>query len=171
MSDKNEHDNRSVSAYHELLHAAREIIEESPVRLTLAEWLDKARHTVADVKDFSQLEFEKTRYYVQRDLQDMLQHARQSERELGDWLRIDLSLVEGRLLDLFTSVADPTRVELEELIADGFHSADYLSDEVTGPGRLQCVTCDELVLFDAPSVIPACKKCQGRVFRRPGTAG
>ena len=143
----------------------------SPLRLTLAQWLDKARHTAVDVKDFSQLELEKTRYYIERDLQDMLQHARESERDLADWLRIDLSLVEGRLLDLFTSVADPTRVELEEMIAAGFHSADYLADEVTGPGRLECVACGELQTFDQPSVIAACVKCRGVVFRRATVGG
>jgi len=146
----------------------REIIESSPVRLTLAEWLDKSRHTVDEVKAFSQVEFEKTRYYIQRDLQDMLQHAKQSERDLADWLRIDLSLVEGGLLELFASVADPTRVELDELIAAGFHSEDYLAEEVTGPGRLECVACGLLLEFDRPSTIPACTACNGTVFRRPG---
>ncbi|MDH3451224.1 MAG: zinc ribbon-containing protein [Gammaproteobacteria bacterium] len=168
MRRTNAQKHRSISAYNELLHAAREIIEASPVRLSLAEWLHKARDTVAGVKDFSQLEFEKTRYYIERDLQDMVQHARQSERDLADWLRIDLSLVEGGLLDLFASVADPTRVQLDEMIAAGFHSEDYLTDEVTGPGRLECVACGELLTFYRPSVIPACAKCNGQVFRRSG---
>lgn len=159
----------SIGAYSKLLHALRDIIDASPLRLTLAEWLYKARHTADDVKAFSQAEFENTRYYIQRDLQDMLQHAKESEKELADWLRIDLSLVEGGLLDLFTSVADPTRVELEEMIAAGFHSEDYLAGEVTGPGRLECVTCGELLAFDRPSAIPACPTCSGQTFRRPGT--
>jgi hypothetical protein len=76
--------------------------------------------------------------------------------------------VEGGLLDLFTSVADPTRVELDEMIAAGFHSEDYLADEVTGPGRLECVACGNVLEFDRPSTIPACTACDGKVFRRPG---
>jgi hypothetical protein len=168
MPFENGEKHRSVGAYSELLHAVREIIDSSPLRLTFAEWLDKARHTADDIKQFSQLEYEKTRYYIERDLQDMLQHARHSERDLADWLRMDLSLVEGGLLDLFTRVADPTRVALDELIAAGFHSEDYLADEVTGPGRLECVACGNLLEFDQPSTIPACTACDGKVFRRPG---
>ena len=64
MSHRDNEKHRSVGAYSELLHAVREIIDASPVRLTFAEWLDKARHTADDIKQFSQLEYEKTRYYI-----------------------------------------------------------------------------------------------------------
>ncbi len=163
--------NRLVGAYLEVLQHARKLADRREGMLPIGELLEKARHTAAEIRQFSHDELEKVQFYLRRDLQDMLAHARESEKELADWLRIDLALVEGRLLDMLETVADPTRVELNELLSAGFHGDDYEAGEISGPGVLRCAGCGETLALQEPVVIPRCPVCGAGTFRRPEPAG
>lgn len=160
-------DSRQVEGYRRMLERAATALRHavSGPLPTLKHLLDAARQTAVDLKELTHDEAERIAYYLRRDLQDAAQHTRQSERELADWLRFDVELIEERMLDFFAPLADHTRVELERLALQARHRGWHTGD-VTAPGTLYCEVCGEEIHFHKPGHIPPCPKCKGSVFRR-----
>jgi predicted RNA-binding Zn-ribbon protein involved in translation (DUF1610 family) len=107
--------------------------------------------------------------YLHRDLEDAGQYLRSTGRELRDWLRFDLELLEDRLLDFFQRGVDQSRIDLmrfEQPSSEEDDLVEYLSGEIIGPGTLQCAQCGEQVVFLATAAIAPCTACGGTVFLR-----
>ncbi len=92
--------------------------------------------------------------------------AAETGHELGDWLRFDIDRIEDRLLDIFSLVADRTKIEWLELQEELEKDPLYHSGEVTGPGTLYCSSCNESLHFHHTARIPTCPKCSNETFRR-----
>ena len=149
----------------EQLKHAFEVTEEK-ARPTLERALELARHKAVELDDVTREEAEKISGYVSRDLQEMAEHLSTSGEELSAWFRMDVELIEARIFDLITSVADRTRVELAQLAEMAREASTYHTGEITAPGTLLCVQCGKTLQFPKTGHIPPCPKCHGTRFER-----
>ena len=111
-------------------------------------------------------EAEKVAAYLRRDLHDAAEYLESSGKTFSNWLTFDLQLVEERMLELFASVADKTRLELEQLAQQAEKSQQYHTGEITGIGTLYCESCGCEMHFKKTSRIPPCPKCHKTTFNR-----
>jgi hypothetical protein len=159
---------RFVQAYNRMMERVRQTLHDTESRAVPAirHSIDKARETAVALEELSHDEAEKIAYYLKRDLQDAGKHLEESSQELADWLRFDIDRIEDRLLELFSQVADRTRVEWAELQRELDKDPPYHSGEVTGPGTLYCTACNNPLQFHHTARIPPCPKCRNGDFRR-----
>jgi hypothetical protein len=170
---EHDHDRRLISAYERMLERLRHDGAEAGKAPRLTRLLEAAKDRAVELGELSREEAERIGEYLRRDIEDAAAFlAGDRESELLDWLRLDLEIVEKRLLDLFSSVADRTRFELLELEmqARAADAAEYRTGQITGIGTLQCPECHHTVRFHATGRIPPCPGCHGTVFVRTGSA-
>lgn len=106
-----------VHAYKRMMERVRHAIEEAESKAlpTIRHSIEKARQKAVELEELSQEEADKVAYCLKRDVHDAGKHLAESSHELGDWLRFDIERIEDRLLDIFSRVADRTRIEWVEL--------------------------------------------------------
>ncbi len=157
-----------VQAYNRMMERLRHALEEAGTNAPpgIRHGIEKARKTAVELEELTHDEAEKVAGYLKRDLQDAGRHLAETSHELGDWLRFDIEQIESRLLEIFSRVADRTRVEWTELQEELEKDPPYHSGEVTGPGTLYCSACGEALHFHHTARIPPCPKCRNGTFRR-----
>lgn len=157
-----------LSAYDRMLHRVREFLEDAEEKTApiVDRALENAIQTATDLGELTREEAEKIGEYLKRDLHDAAIFLEGTGEELGEWLRFDLALIEDRLVDMFLSVADKTRIELAQLAERATRVGEWHTGEITGIGTLQCKECGEELHFHKTSHIPPCPKCHGTRFRR-----
>lgn len=173
QDDTQEHKTMS-EAYRRMMQRAATTLRETAgaVLPSLQELLHSAVEGAVALKELTRDEAEQVAYFIKRDLHDAATHMRESGKELSDWLRFDIELVEDRVLEALAPLVDHTRVELDRLALEadlkGWHTG-----EITGPGTLFCEACGEALHFHHPGHIPPCPKCRGTVFhhRPPAPSG
>jgi hypothetical protein len=152
-----------LSAYEQMLVR----VKESPKSLhTLSERIDRAKEKALEFEELSREEAEKMAYYVKRDLHDAAHFIVETEHELADWLRFDLTLLEERFIDLFSTMEDPTRTELDRLTEQAKLASEWTCGEITCAGTLYCANCHHKLQFYQPDFIPACPNCGSTLFLR-----
>jgi hypothetical protein len=167
MADKNNPE-RLTHAYDRMLERVKAALEatEEITEEALDSALDEAGHMAEDLDDLAKDEAELVQAYVRRDLHDLGEYVERTGREYSSWFYIDTKLIEARLLDLITSVADKTSVQLAALAQRARESSTWHTGEITGPGALRCQNCGEILHFTKTSHIPPCPKCKGTSFVR-----
>ncbi len=171
MSGKDGHEGRLVAAYNRMLEQVRHAgeVAEKEVKPALTHLLETAKDKAVELGELTREDAEKVAAWVRRDIEDAADYLRHSEAgELVDWLKFDIRLVEERLLELFTSVADRTRLELIRLRQAAERAGEYHTGEVTGIGTLACKGCGQVLHFHATGHIPPCPQCHGTRFVRAG---
>ncbi|SEQ22949.1 Zinc-ribbon containing domain-containing protein [Ectothiorhodospira magna] len=171
MSDKqSEHPIRDglVHAYDRMLERVRHGVEvaEEKTGPTLEQAIEDARHKAVELGEATREEAHDLAEYIRRDLHDIGDYLNESSRDFRTWFRMDLQLVEARILDLLSSIADRTRVELAELEARARAVGIWHTGEVAAPGVLVCQHCDTELHFTRSGRIPPCPKCHGTTYRR-----
>jgi hypothetical protein len=164
-----EHDNKLVDAYNRMMGRIRELIETADATAipSLQKAIDMARHQAVHLGEITQEEAEAIGNYIKRDVNDAAEYLMESSHEFGEWLMLDIEIIEQKILELFLSVADKTRLELEQLSHPRCEIInEYHSGEITGPGTLVCVNCDQCVHFNTTHRIPPCPKCHHTVYKR-----
>ncbi len=157
---------RLVHAYERMLERAKQTLRGSAEGSVLQHALEAAKEKAVELGELTREEAEKVGEYVLRDLHDAARYLADEERELADWARLDLLLIEADLLNRFSLLVDQTKVELEKLRLDAAAFGEWHTGEITGIGTLQCIQCGETIHFHKVSRIPPCPKCHGTVFRR-----
>jgi signal transduction histidine kinase len=159
---------RAIAAYNRMMERVKAALDEAEQQTltNLRQGVDKAAEVAEELGELTRDEAQKIAAYVQRDLHDAGEYLANSGRDLRSWLRFDVELIEDRLFDLFSSVADRTRLELLELAQQAQHGPEYHSGEITGPGTLLCQACGREVPFHATAHIPPCPICHGTIFMR-----
>jgi len=166
-----------VAAYEKMLERVHDALDrtEQETLPTLKRSIELAREKAVELGELTREEAEKVAGYVERDMQDAAGFLSETRRELADWLKFDLHLIESRVLEMFANVADRTRVELSALAEQARQAAFYRTGEVTGPGTLICRWCGKAMHFHKAGHIPPCPKCHSTEFRRteaePDTEG
>lgn len=158
---------RLAVAYEKMLgwvHEGKESLTKEALP-ALRERLEWAREKGVELGELTREEAEHISDYLERDIQDAATYLAKTGDEFVSWLRTDITLIEAKLLDMFSQVADQTSLQLMEW-AERARSTPYLTGEVTGPGMLVCKTCGETLHFHQAGRIPLCSKCRGNEFSR-----
>jgi len=167
MTDHDKQD-KLIRGYDQMLKRIREWVQdvEDTTVPAIEKAIDAAREKATELNELTREEAEQVGEYVQRDLLHLGEHLDKEDQDLKSWFQMDMELIEDELADIFTSVADPTTVELLKLKELATLSDYWKTGEVTGPGVLQCTECDELLHFHKISHIPPCPKCRATLFKR-----
>jgi predicted Zn-ribbon and HTH transcriptional regulator len=104
--------------------------------------------------------------FVTRDLYAAGRHLAMEERDIADWLRLDLLAIEKELLNRFSGLAQAAKFELKHLEKARKRFDEWHTGEVTTIGTLRCRHCGEHVHFERTARIPPCPKCHTSVFER-----
>jgi len=169
MTDHDNYD-KLIKGYDQMLKRVRDWIQdvEDKTVPAIEKAIDAAREKATELGELSREEADQVSRYVQRDLLDLGEHVSVEDQDLKTWFHIDMELIEDELTDIFSSVADPTTVELLRLREIASLSDYWKTGEITGPGILQCTECGEQLHFHKISHIPPCPKCHGILFKRVG---
>jgi polyhydroxyalkanoate synthesis regulator phasin len=163
---------RLVNAYEEMLKRTREGIEQAQeeARETapkLRHMLEQVRDNMVELGELTREEAAKIADYVERDVEDAAHWLVETGEDLREWWRFDLELIEQRMLDAFTSVADQTSLQLKQWAERARQASLYQAGQITGPGTLVCDKCGAETHFTRTGRIPACAECGNLTFRRP----
>ena len=166
--------NRLARAYQQMMERARSHLEEfeQAEKAAFPQLSASIEHAAEKAVELGELTREEARLiggYLRRDLEDAGYYLATTGRDLKEWMRFDLELIEERLLDFFRRGVDQSRLELSVFGAALLEEAQvkrYRSGEVTGPGTLRCERCGERVVFHAPALIEPCPVCEGIGFVR-----
>jgi hypothetical protein len=167
MTDHDKHD-KLIGGYDQMLKRIRDWVQdvEDTTVPAIEKAIDAAREKATELNELTREEADQVGQYVQRDLLHLGEHLDQDDQDLKSWFQMDMELIEDELTDIFSSVADPTTLELLKLKELAKLSDYWKTGEVTGPGVLQCTECDELLHFHKTAHIPPCPKCHGTLFKR-----
>lgn len=163
-------DNRLVQAYNQMMHSIKDAFEEADDDTSdssLQHALHLARERIVELGDLTAEEASQVSDFIKRDINDAAEYLMETSAEFSDWLLLDIEVVERKIVDLFLSVADTTRVELQQLQQQNRTAASYFAGEVTGPGTLQCTGCGKHVPYTTTALIKACEQCGSEEFKRP----
>lgn len=169
MTAPNNHDDsKLVDAYNRMMARIRDTIDsaEATAVPTLQKAIDMAKKEAIHLSEITREEAEEVGNYIKRDINDAAEYLMETSHEFSEWLMLDLEIIEQKVLELFLSVADKTRLELEQFSHPRCEIYEYHTGEVTGPGSLVCMDCGQMVHFSTTSHIPPCPKCHRTVFRR-----
>ena len=158
---------RLIEAYNQMMASIRSSFETSDDdEMSLNKAMAMAREEITHISDVTQDEAEEISNFIKRDINDAAEYMMETSSEFSDWLMLDIEVIERKLIDLFLSVADKTRVELEQFGVQNRGLSQYYSGEITGPGTLQCNACGHKVAFTTTSQIENCTECGHNSFRR-----
>ena len=170
MSDDSRHNNEKlVHAYNQMMIRVSEALTKAgqAAEPILHKAISAAENKAIELGELTREEAIKIGEYLRRDMQDAGEYMAGPEgQELADWLRFDIELIENQLLEMFLSVADQAKLDMldfEERLAE---ATQYRTGEITGPGTLVCMTCEEVLHFHAAGHIPPCPKCNDTYFMR-----
>lgn len=169
MSDnKPELTDKLAAAYDRILERSRESMnglrEQADDALHRA--LETAREKAVELGELGRDEAERLHDWVVRDLHAAASGLAERERDLADWLRLDLLLVEKEALDRYTSLTERARAELRHLRKTAARYSEWHTGEITGLGTLRCTHCDKEIHFHSTGRVPPCPNCHGTQFRR-----
>jgi predicted Zn-ribbon and HTH transcriptional regulator len=164
---------RLIHAYDRLLQRAEHVLGSTTARsgTTLIHALDSAREKTIELGELTREEADKVYESVTRDLYDVGRHMAMEKRDIADWLRLNLLVVEKELLDRFTSLAQAAKLELKHLEKARRRLDEWHTGEVTTIGTLRCRHCGELIHFERTGHIPPCPKCHATVYGRVKNQG
>lgn len=170
MNDKDDKDttDKLVDAYEQMLKQTHETIERAQKESVpkFREMLDKARDNMVELGELTREEADKVSEYIKRDIEDAANYIAETGQDIQDWWRFDLQLMEQRMMDMFTRVADQTSLQLAQWAETARQMSLYQAGEITGPGTLICDRCGAQTHFVKAGRIPACADCGGTRFRR-----
>lgn len=169
MQNNDERDSidRMVDAYEQML----EFVYKGVGRIgdeampALRERLLEAQLKMSELGELTSEEIDRLSIYLERDLESAGRYLFETGEEFKTWLRFDVELIENRLLEMLSSVADQTSVQLARLAEQARHPS-YHTGEITGPGSLICESCGQLMAFHKAGRIPPCPHCHGTSFQR-----
>ena len=167
MSEQNL-EQKLIAAYDTMMERVHHLIKntEQHALPALQTHIDKAKHQAIELKELTQEEADKLAKYLHRDVSALASHLSQSGEAISSWVSFDIELIEDRLLDAFSHVADKTGIQLTQLADQAKRAQEYHTGELTRLGTLTCQQCDTLLHFTKTSRIPPCPKCHKTVFVR-----
>jgi polyhydroxyalkanoate synthesis regulator phasin len=167
MTDKEKTD-RLVEAYERMLKSAHDTLERAEKETVPAfrEMLEKARDNMVELGELTREEATKVAEYVERDIKDAAGYIAQSGEDLKKWWRFDMDMVEQRVLEMFSRVADQTSVQLRGWAEQARRATQYRTGEISGPGALICAACGAEMHMHKTGRIPPCPKCHATDFKR-----
>ena len=159
---------RLIIAYEQMLERVSSAIEhtEKSTIPTLKHNIEEAREKAVELGELTREEAEKVSGYIERDMEDVAHYMTETGEQLSDWWQFESELIEDRLLEMFTNIADQTSLQLAKLAEQARQASTYHTGEVTGPGTLACSKCGKELHFHKTGHIPPCPKCHHTEYQR-----
>jgi hypothetical protein len=105
-----------ICAYNQMMQAMREAFEQDETNdMSLQKALDLAKHQAVHRGEINTEEAHEIGECIKRDINDAAEFMMETSSEFYDWLMLDIEIIERKVVKLFLSVADYTRVELKQL--------------------------------------------------------
>jgi len=168
MSENEKPVDKLVDAYEHMVKRTHETIEHAEKETVPAfrDLLHKTRDNMVELGELTREEANKVAEYVERDIKDAATYIADTGEDLRKWWRFDLDLMEQRMLDAFSHVADQTSLQLRNWAEQARQADLYHTGEVTGPGALVCDACGAEMHMHKTGRIPPCPKCHATGFKR-----
>lgn len=158
--------------YHSMLDNVKELwhsAEEKAVP-TLSENIERAAEKASELGEITKEEVENISAYIQKDLEDaghyLSDYVEKNGPQLENWIKDELEFAESQFAEVFATLADKTRIELDALAERARQVGIWRTGEITNVGVLYCQSCDEVLHFKKPGHIPPCPKCKGTEFKK-----
>lgn len=167
MSDSNI-EKKLTAAYDKMLERVHDFLDssESHTAPTLQQRIALAKERAIELQEITAEEADKVAAYIERDIHQAANYIQTTGEAFSSWFNFDLQLLEARMLDIFTAVADKTRIELAQLEQQAHRAEEYHTGEITGIGQLTCINCGNELHFKQTARIPPCGACHHTVFQR-----
>ena len=94
-----------------------------------------------------------------------MKHLMETNSDFTEWLKMDLDALEQKILDLFLSVADHTRMEIKQFIGE-IEDTTYYSNDLACKGDYQCEHCLNVLHVEHVRQLMACPVCKQKEFKR-----
>jgi len=159
---------KMVDAYEHMLNRTHDTLKhaEQETMPALRELLEKTRDNMVELGELTREEAAKVAGYVERDIKEAAGFIAETGEDLRKWWRFDLDLMEQRMLEMFSTVADQTSVQLQGWAEQARRASQYRAGEISGPGTLVCSACGAEMHMHKTGRIPPCPKCQASEFKR-----
>lgn len=166
--NEQELEEKLTAAYDKMIERINHLFETAEQKAipTLEHNLAKAQKQAIELKEVTSEEAEKIARYLERDLQSAAHYLHDTGKEFSSWFQFDIELVEARLLEIFSNVADKTRIEQALLATQARLAVEYKTGEIASIGTLACNSCGTELHFNKTSRIPPCPKCHQTTFTR-----
>ncbi len=103
-----------TSAYNQMMMSMRETFEQDEANdMSLQNALDLAKYQAVRRGELSSEEAFEIGECIKRDINDAAEYMMETSTEFYDWLMLDIEIIERKVIKLFLTVADYTRIELE----------------------------------------------------------
>jgi len=97
-----------------MMMSMRETFEQDEANImSLQNALDLAKYQAVRRGELSSEEAFEIGECIKRDINDAAEYMMETSTEFYDWLTLDIEIIERKVIKLFLTVADYTRVELE----------------------------------------------------------
>ena len=161
-------ENPLIDAYNNMMARIKDAIEDAEHNAvpTLQKAIEMAKQQAIHLGEITADEADQIGNYIKRDINDAAEYLMETSHEFSEWLMLDIDIIEQKVLELFLSVADKTRLELEQFSRPACKITTYHTGEITGPGSLVCASCEQLIHFKTTGHIPPCPRCKHNEFRR-----
>ncbi|WP_273204837.1 zinc ribbon-containing protein [Marinobacter subterrani] len=135
---------------------------------TLEDEVRKAVEFEYELEEMSREEADLLGAYLQRDLEHLMHFVDETGEGLGEWLQLDIALLEHQLAGKLLSVADQTLVDTLELKQklENQEAGQYISGEVATAGMFQCLNCGHMRCLTATSHLEPCEACGSHYYER-----
>ena len=158
--------------YHSMLDTVKELWHSTEEKAlpTLAQNIERAAEKASELGELTKEEVENISAYIQKDLEDaghyLSDYVEKNGPQLENWIKDELEFAESQFAEVFATLADKTRIELDALAERARQVGIWRTGEITNVGVLYCQSCDEVLHFKKPGHIPPCPKCKGTEFKK-----
>ena len=105
--------NHLTSAYNQMMTVMREAFEQDEANnMSLQNTLDLAKHQAIHLGELSAEEAHEISEYIKHDINDAAEYMMENSAEFYDWQMLEIEVIERKVIKLFLTVADYTRLEL-----------------------------------------------------------
>ncbi len=134
---------------------------------TLQKALEQAKAQAIHLGEITLEEADEIGEYIKRDINDAAEYLVESSHEFSEWLMLDINMIEQKVVELFLSVADKTRVELAQFSRPSFDaSTEYKSGDEVGNSTYICINCKHVGEVDLSNKLTECAYCSGHFFKQ-----
>ena len=105
-----------IESYNQMMRRVKDTIDnaEAHTMPTLQKALEQAQQQAIHLGEVTLEEADEVARYIRHDINDAAEYLMESSHEFSDWLLLDIEIIEQKVLELFLSVADKTRLELQQ---------------------------------------------------------
>jgi hypothetical protein len=112
-----------IESYNQMMRRVKDTIDnaEAHAMPTLQKAIEQAQQQAIHLGEVTLDEADEVARYIRHDINDAAEYLMESSHEFSDWLLLDIEIIEQKVLELFLSVADKTRLELQQFAQHDNH--------------------------------------------------